>query len=140
MRRNRSAALLIAGTALAVGMASAAERVDVGKREFDGNCASCHGSAGKGNGPYQPYLTRSPSDLTMLAKQNGGVFPLERVARTIDGRQDVPAHGPRDMPVWGRDYSIRAAEYYIDVPYDADAFVRARILALSEYVNRLQAK
>jgi hypothetical protein len=28
-------------------------------------------------------------------------LPEDRIARFIDGRGDVKAHGPRDMPVWG---------------------------------------
>jgi hypothetical protein len=44
------------------------------------------------------------------------------------------------MPIWGRDYQVKAAEYYMDVPYDAEAYVRTRILALVDYLNRLQAK
>lgn len=140
MRRHWVPMLAAAAGVLAAGASIAADRVDLGKREYDGNCAACHGASGNGNGPYQPYLTRSATDLTQLAARNGGVFPLDRVYGTIDGRKDVPGHGPRDMPVWGRDYSLRAAEHYVDVPYDADAYVRARILALCDYVHRLQAK
>jgi hypothetical protein len=45
------------------------------------------------------------------------------------------------MPIWGRDYQIRAGEhYYGDVIYDSDAFIRGRILALVDYLNRLQAR
>lgn len=41
---------------------------------------------------------------------------------------------------WGRDYRIKAAEYYFDVPYDPEVYVRGRILALIDYINRIQAK
>jgi hypothetical protein len=44
------------------------------------------------------------------------------------------------MPTWGNAYRIKAAEYYLDSPYDPEAFVRARILALIEYISRLQVK
>jgi hypothetical protein len=44
------------------------------------------------------------------------------------------------MPIWGRDYSLKAAEAYFDVPYDPEAYVRTRMLALTEYIARLQAK
>ena len=114
------------------------QRVDVGKREFDSNCAVCHGLNGKGGGPYAELLKRSPPDLSTLAKRNGGVFPMSRVYEVIEGAG--PGHGGRDMPIWGTAYSIKAAEYYMDVPYDKEAFVRSRILALAEYMSRLQAK
>ena len=44
------------------------------------------------------------------------------------------------MPIWGNQYRVRAAEYYIDVPYDPEVFVRAKILALIDYISRLQVK
>jgi hypothetical protein len=65
---------------------------------------------------------------------------MAQVYEVIDGRKEVQAHGPRDMPIWGADYSVKAAEHYVDVPYDPESYVRARILALIEYINRLQAK
>jgi len=114
-------------------------KVDPGKREFDTNCASCHGVSGKGNGPLGELLKRSASDLTTLQKRNGGVFPMARMYEIIEGGS-VPEHGTRDMPIWGREYSIKAAEYYMDVPYNQEAYVRARILTLLEYVSRLQVK
>lgn len=115
------------------------EKVDFGKREFEANCASCHGAGAKGNGPMAGLLKKIPPDLTQLAKKNNGVFPIERLYRMIDGAE-VPSHGSREMPVWGREYKVRAAEYYFDVPYDPEAYVRARILSLLEYLNRLQEK
>ena len=116
------------------------KKFDFGKREYDSNCANCHGLKGKGDGPYKPFLTKSPSDLTLLSKKNAGVFPFHSVYAVVDGRQDVAAHGPREMPIWGAQYSVKSGEYYMDVPYSSEAFVRTRILALTEYVSRLQAK
>lgn len=112
---------------------------DFGKVEFESSCATCHGTSGKGNGPLVPLLRRSPPDLTLLAKNNQGVFPMNRLYEVING-EGVPAHGARDMPVWGRAYRMMDAEYYYDAPYDSNALVRARILSLLEYVNRMQVK
>lgn len=84
-------------------------------------------------------LRKAPPDLTVLTKTNNGVFPMTRLYEVIEGA-NVPSHGARDMPIWGQDYRVQAAEYYIDVPYDPEAYVRARILALLEYINRLQVK
>ena len=136
MRRLVAVALTL-GAAAAMAQ-PAQQRVDFGKREFDNNCASCHGRDGKGGGPYVELLKRSPPDLSTLSKRNGGVFPMSKVYDVIEGAG--PGHGGRDMPIWGQDYSVKAAEYYMDVPYDREAFVRSRILALAEYLNRLQAK
>ena len=141
---NTTLKCLFAATALVAwvgptGAQSPVIRPDFGQREFEANCASCHGMDAKGNGPLVSFLTKSPPDLSMLARRNGGVFPMARLYDVIDGT-GVPAHGNRDMPVWGRDYKVRAAEYYADMPYDPEAYTRARILALLEYINRLQAK
>jgi mono/diheme cytochrome c family protein len=118
--------------------AAAQQKGDLGKREFDSNCANCHGRDGKGNGPYGEWLKRSAPDLTTMAKRNGGVFPVVRTYEVIEGAG--PGHGGRDMPIWGTDYSIKAGEYYMEVPYDREAFVRGRILSLIEYIDRLQTK
>jgi hypothetical protein len=45
------------------------------------------------------------------------------------------------MPIWGTRYKIEAGErIYDDFRADPEPFVRARLLALTEYVYRLQAK
>jgi mono/diheme cytochrome c family protein len=112
---------------------------DAGKQEFDTNCAVCHASDGKGNGPFVPYLRTTPPDLTTLAKRNGGVLPVNRMLETIEGG-NVPSHSARDMPIWGNAYRVQAGEYYVDVPYDPAVYVRSRILTLVDYINRLQAR
>ena len=60
-------------------------RVDQGKLEYESNCANCHGVKGKGDGPVSNLLSKKPTDLTTLAKTNGGVFPINRVYEVIDG-------------------------------------------------------
>lgn len=119
--------------------AEAAEKADVGKNEYENNCVLCHGKDLKG-GAYIDFLKATPPDLSQLSKNNGGVFPFERVYQVIDGRQNVKAHGPRDMPIWGKDYQVKAAEYYVDIDYDVNAYVRGRIFALIDYLNRMQGK
>jgi hypothetical protein len=68
---------------------------------FRAYCASCHGSDGKGHGPAAAALKTSVADLTVLAKNNGGEFPSNRVRRTIMGENVLVSHGSREMPVWG---------------------------------------
>lgn len=137
------ATLALAGLTLCLGtaFAQAQKTTDLGKLAFDTNCASCHGVDGKGNGPLGELLRRSPPDLTQLAKKNGGVFPMNRLFDVIDGG-NVPSHGTREMPVWGREFRIQDAEYYIEARgnYDSAALVRARVLTLLEYINRLQVR
>jgi len=118
---------------------TAAAKFDVGKRDYDAKCAVCHGAAGKGDGPYTGLLNVKVADLTTLSQRNNGMFPVLWVQEVIDGRQSFSAHGPSEMPIWGFDYLAKAKESNMD-PYEAEAYVRARILALTEYIYRLQAK
>lgn len=113
---------------------------DLGKREYDNNCAVCHGMTGKGDGPYAGIIDTRIPNITTLQKDNNGVFPYDRVYQVIDGRIDPKAHGTRDMPIWGNEYNSNAAEYYSDYlkPYSAEGFVRGRILALINYIYSLQ--
>lgn len=72
----------------------------VGKEFYTSYCASCHGLEARGDGPMAPILTILPSDLTQLSALNGGEFPIMRVARQIDGRDPLLAHGG-EMPLFG---------------------------------------
>jgi mono/diheme cytochrome c family protein len=142
--RSSTLTALIAATmflgASGLALAQAKPKADFGKREYDANCANCHGANGKGDGPFKPWLTRSPTDLTTLAKMNGGVFPYYQLVETIDGRRLPPGHGRADMPIWGADYLAKSAGDYMDVPYDPDIYVRNRVMALVDYIARIQEK
>lgn len=148
MKRKHARILTVAALTMmgAGGFATADDKMlkaDLGKREYENSCALCHGKDGKGAGAINDLLKKAPTDLTTLAKMNNGVFPFERVYAVIDGRAMVRAHGERDMPAWGDRYTkdrVKAAEYYRDVPYDAEMYARARILSLIDYLNRIQVK
>jgi mono/diheme cytochrome c family protein len=106
-----------------------------GKLEYQYYCATCHGSVGKGDGPMSDLWKKPPADLTQLSKKNNGQFPFWRVYRTIDGREEVVAHGPRAMPVWGGRFLMQEG----GAPLDEHA-VLGRILALVYYVESLQER
>lgn len=140
--KSTNIAALVAG-AIFLGFAAnalSADKFDPGKREYESSCAACHGVKGKGDGSIALEMKTKVPDLTVLSKNNGGVFPSARVYEVIDGRQEVKAHGWRDMPVWGNQYLLRGGSSYDDYPYDREAFVRGRILVLIDYLNRLQEK
>lgn len=136
---------------LAAGFAGTAqaENVDIGKAEFQASCASCHGIDGKGKGPVSGQLKVEPSDLTVLARNNNGVFPTNAVYETIYGSKTIPAHGTREMPIWGERFNpIVNLPHYVDPSYwkmagpeqSPEIVVRARILAVIDYLNRIQQK
>lgn len=145
---KRSMLSMAVVTALVLGASGVASaqgkgKSDWGKKEFESKCAVCHGVSGKGNGSYQELLKIPAPDLTVLKKNNGGVFPFDRVYGVIDGRESVRSHGDSEMPIWGKELQgekTRAAEYYADTPYDMEIYARGRILALIDYLNRLQMK
>ena len=135
-----AAAAIVAGLMLVVSAAPALAQTQQGYRQavaggelFRTYCASCHGTAARGDGPLASSMVRKPADLTEIAKRNGGTFPNEMVFRTIDGKQPVRGHGGPDMPVWG------------------DAFARSRdggdenkvklmIQSLVDYLESIQAR
>lgn len=80
---------------------SRADEVAEGRALYLRNCAACHGVNADGNGPAAPALITKASDLRFLSARYGNPLPHDQIARFIDGRADVVAHGPRDMPVWG---------------------------------------
>jgi len=96
-------------------------------------CASCHGADGKGEGPMAETLRFRPADLTLIAKRNGGSFPVDRVHRIVDGRHPLKGHGGPDMPIWGD--AFKNAE----TGYD-DAQVKARVQSVVDYLKTIQAR
>jgi mono/diheme cytochrome c family protein len=104
-----------------------------GKSLYTTYCATCHGTEGKGNGPFASSMKKRPADLTQLAKQNQGTYPAERVAKTIDGRENAGAHGYSDMPVWGDAFSKTRED-------NSPEAVREKIDALVRHIETLQEK
>lgn len=134
------AVVMMIGSAATAAVA-ADKPVDAGKFEYEGACAVCHGLTGKGNGPFMGQLATRVPDLTMLASNNRGIFPFDRVYQVIDGRQEVKAHGTREMPIWGRSFRMQSSAFFENYPpHDTESAARSRILALTEYVYRLQGK
>jgi mono/diheme cytochrome c family protein len=120
----------------------AAQSVDVGKYEYEAHCAVCHGLSVKGDGIYVSQLKTGTVmlNLTELSKKNNGVFPFARVYEIIDGRVLVKAHGTTDMPIWGREYMLKGTYERNANPNFPEEFARGKVLALTEYIYRLQAK
>jgi len=106
---------------------------DQGRAYFLRYCGSCHGVEGKGDGTVSRSLKVKPADLTQLQKKNKGVFPVEKLMATIDGKTRVEAHGESKMPVWGEIFEKEAT-----VQKDSKAASTAKIKAIVEYVSTIQ--
>jgi mono/diheme cytochrome c family protein len=96
-------------------------------------CAACHGRTGLGDGPVVPALVGPVPDLRRIAERRGGAFPDGEIARYIDGRFDVPAHGSREMPVWGERFGEAIPESSV-----AEEVGRGKIASLLEYLKSIQ--
>jgi mono/diheme cytochrome c family protein len=77
-----------------------AQDLDAGRQHFADFCATCHGLGAKGDGPMSNVLTVAPTNLTLLAGERGGEFPIAEVVAKIDGRDPLLVHGS-DMPIYG---------------------------------------
>ena len=137
MRRGALIVLFAASLPAAAAVAQTVRRGEpapaigalAGRDSFDGYCASCHGTAGKGDGPLAASLTRAPTDLTTLARRNGGTYPRAAVSAAIEGTgRAMPAHGATDMPIWGAVFRW----------LDSEARLRARIDNLVAYIESFQ--
>lgn len=85
---------------LVAALPAVAQDAGEGQQLFATFCATCHGTDATGGGPMAEMLAIAPPDLTALAARNGGVFPVEQVVFTIDGRDLLTAHGG-PMPLFG---------------------------------------
>jgi mono/diheme cytochrome c family protein len=95
-------------------------------REF---CAACHGTDGRGHGPAADAMRSQPTDLTLIAKHNGGRLNEVAMRMVISGETNVPAHGTTEMPTWGNVFrSISANE----------TFAEMRVNALVKYLQQIQ--
>jgi mono/diheme cytochrome c family protein len=103
-----------------------------GQEMYNTYCAVCHGKDGKGNGPAAEALKTVPTDLTTLAAKNGGKYPSERVSSAIRGDVTIPAHGTKDMPVWGSLF------WHMSQGHQGE--VQLRIANLNKYIESMQAK
>ncbi len=146
--RQACAAALMLGVAVTTGTVRAADEavpeeiIISAKADFQTYCAACHGPTGVGDGPVAKDLVTAPSDLTQLAKTNGGTFPEDRVHRVIDGREEVGGHGSRDMPIWGSWFKFVARSGGLeDVDEETtEVIVSLRIQGMIEYLKSIQAQ
>jgi mono/diheme cytochrome c family protein len=112
------------------GVAPDAVASAIGQIIYQRYCASCHGTAGKGDGPMARDLSVVPTDLTRLAKANKGIFPFSHVVQVIDGRKTMRGHGTPDMPVWG--------EIFPKTEGTASPSVETAVARITHYVWSIQ--
>ena len=115
--------------------AAQAQDTDIGADLYTDYCAACHGASGKGDGDMANVMTIPSPNLTQLAKDNDGAFPMLQVIHVIDGRTGVRAHGGV-MPVFGTVFQTQADK---DTGgYGAVLESRGRVLSLAMYLESIQ--
>jgi hypothetical protein len=141
--RSRATAILAAIAAIAaLGTASARQSQTehrswllpspYGIDNFHAYCSPCHGRDGTGNGPVAHALKKAPPDLTTIMARHNGVFPRGEIRAFIaNGSPDVPAHGSRDMPVWGPTF------HALD---SSDRAADLRLAGIVEYLSSIQRR
>jgi len=107
------------------------EVIESGQRLFNQKCAICHGQEGKGDGTLGLQLKNQPADLSQLSKRNAGAFPFWQAYGKIDGRENIGAHGPGDMPVWGTDAQYEGT---------AGRLAKGQILEIVFFLQSIQEK
>jgi mono/diheme cytochrome c family protein len=109
------------------------EAVRLGQQYFVRYCSACHGVEGRGDGPAAVALQPPPADLTRIAQRRAGQFPAAEIATYIDGRTWVPAHGQREMPVWGERLKEIAGGGLL-----GEVVARSQIWLLLQYLQSVQ--
>lgn len=122
---------VLLGAAAAASAQTTALPLD-GARLFGEYCAACHGARANGDGPMVAALKTKVPDLTLIAKRNGGTFPLDQVQAVIAGEKSAGlSHGTREMPVWGPIFSSDIS--------DRD-YGKLRVYNVAKYLEVLQKK
>ena len=104
-----------------------------GKEMYMQYCSSCHGPDGKGSGSVSVFLKVKVPDLTLLKKNNKGIYPMDQVILAIDGRRKLRSHGDPKMPVWGEAFSSEVKD-----AKTAEVTTSLKEKAIAEYVATLQ--
>lgn len=104
-----------------------------GHQMYNTYCAVCHGVDGKGNGPAASAMKTQPTDLTVMAKNNGGQFPETHIVTVLQFGTETSAHGTQNMPIWGKAFRSLAKG-----TASPSAQEHQRIANLTEYLKSLQ--
>lgn len=108
-----------------------------GRLLFMDNCAACHGADAMGTGELGADLIRTPPDLTVLARRNGGTFPRDYVMSTIDGYARG-SHFSAAMPEFGAG-DLGPAVIVEDAEGNGIP-VPVGLLALADYLESVQRR
>lgn len=97
---------------------------------FQKYCVECHGKNGEGIAELKKQYDNI--DLTRInIRRDMEEFPVDEIARYIDGRNHYKEFGPRPMPMWGVDLMAREHEFNPDS-------ARTNLGAIISYLIKIQ--
>lgn len=134
------AVFMVTTTSASLRTEAYAQGAVAGAGEFQAWCSRCHGVDGKGNGPIAKELETPPPDLTRLSAKNGGIFPVQQVQDSIDGRRMDAGHGTRQMPVWGNwfAFDVTAGGLLKTDRAKTQEEIQARVGRIAAYLKSIQ--
>lgn len=142
LARSFAVSAMLLGLTVAASTSATAEEekklsptAEAGRQEFNTYCVPCHGESAKGNGVAAAALKEPPADLTLIAARRDGKFDQVEIAEIIDGREKMPAHGTREMPIWGDHLDDDAPD-----EGDKESLVQGRVALLVAYLETIQVE
>lgn len=134
MRAILGAAGLAAGMAALVAACAPEPALTGARADFASYCAACHGADGRGGGPAAAGLETAPTDVTLVMRRNGGVFPKAQIMGHIAGYTMGRSESP--MPQFADLLDGPTVMY--DDGSGQPVPTPARLVALADYVQSLQ--
>jgi mono/diheme cytochrome c family protein len=128
-------AIAVLGLGMPSGATAASKAaIAAGKKSYMKHCATCHGPTATGDGVAATTFQNKPIDLTTLAQKNGGKFPTAEVINIVKGDTSIPAHGSKEMPVWGEILGHPLKGEY------GSSRANAQLLEIANYLESIQKK
>lgn len=109
-------------------------RANDGKQMFNNYCAPCHGVDGRGRGLNAAALKEAPADLSVLSRNNNGVYPASHVLAVMHFGTENAAPASKEMPIWAPVLGK------IDHSMGSDDMQALRINNLVRYLETLQVR
>jgi mono/diheme cytochrome c family protein len=109
-----------------------------GADEYRQYCAQCHGISGRGDGSVASELKVPPPDLTLLSRNNRGQFPFQMVYESISGKNQLKAHGTREMPSFYLQFARPRNQYGMGTLRRSDYQIDQEIKRITNYIKSIQ--
>jgi hypothetical protein len=107
-----------------------------GRQTYRLFCVGCHGADGRGDGDVAAAMEIPVGDLTLIARNSGGVFPLDEVAAAIAGTSEVSGHKRLAMEPWAKMFAEEFKQFAAEMA--VNQLVSRRIDHLVAYLQSIQ--